>query len=220
MVYIQYGNHSLCLRDELLRKAHLFFSPPSPSLSSYTAPACFSFLKESLGLFHPQSADWFEKLHWQALSRWTMMRRRKPVESLHISEAYSCWSSACWEDVVTLTTCTEMCEEREGEADVHLLTCSICLLFLPEWVSRASSATVPHSNKQRQFSSSRSILWRAADYERENGTPTSATGQRTDHPCQRVFSSVSMARTWGELEVCVLKNSWPHVVVEGGLRVG
>lgn len=139
---------------------------------------------------------------------------------LKMSEAYSRWSSACWDDVVTWTICTETWEQRdgEGEAHVHLLTCSICLFFLPEWVSGASSATVPHSNKQRQSSSSRSILWRAAHYERENGTATSAAGRRTDHPCQREFSSIPMARTWGELEVCVLKNSWPHVV--GFLRAG
>lgn len=40
-----------------------------------------------------------------------------------------------------------------------------------------------------------------------NGTATSAAGRRTDHPCQRAFSSISMARTCRGLEVCLLKNS-------------
>lgn len=105
-----------------------------------------------------------------------------------------------------------MQEWREAPAAVHLLTCSICLLFLPEWGSRASSATVTHSNKQRQSSSSCSTLWRAANYERENGKATSAAGRRTDHPCQREFGSVSMARTRGEVRVRLLKNSLQHVV--------
>ncbi len=110
----------------------------------------------------------------------------------------------------------EQLAQRRGSTGngrlVHLLTCSICLFFLPEWVSGASSVTVPHSNTQRQFPSSRRILWGAANYERENGTTTSAARKRTDHSCQRAFSSISMTRTWAGLEDCALKNSWPHVV--------
>lgn len=83
---------------------------------------------------------------------------------------------------------------RGGGAGVHLLTCSICLFFLAEWVDGGlSPATVPHGNKQRQFFT----LLRAARYERGNGTATSAAGQRTDHPCQTEFSSISVATTAG-----------------------
>lgn len=53
---------------------------------------------------------------------------------------------------------------------------------------------VPHGNKQRQVFT----LLRAARYERENGTATSAAGQRTDHPCQTEFSSISVVTTPAE----------------------
>lgn len=95
---------------------------------------------------------------------------------------------------MTQPICSE--EKREGgrEAGVHLLTCSICLFFLAEWVDGGlSPATVPHGNKQRQFFT----LLRAARYERENGTATSAAGQRTDQPCQTEFSSISVETTPG-----------------------
>lgn len=138
------------------------------------------------------SADWYEKLPRQALRSCSAAerRRRRPVEKRSGS-------------AVPITGVPRRCcdsadmlrgEEGGRAAGVHLLTCSICLFFLAEWVDGGlSPATAPHGNKQRQFFS----LLRAARYERENGTATSAAGRRTDHPCQTEFGSISVATTPG-----------------------
>lgn len=206
-------NHSLCLKWETLKalicfllSLHHFFTPPLHLYVFLGLRNLLAFPSRSLLTDLKNCTD----RHLEVEPR----QGGGEGNLLKTSEAYSCPSSACRDDVVTQAICAKTWEqggESGRKAHVHLLTCSICLFFLAESVSGGlSSATVRHNNKQRQFSSSRAALWRVVRYERKNGTATSAVGQCTDHPCQREFSSISMAWIRGELQVL---NSWPHVVV-------
>lgn len=226
MVYIQYISHSLCLKGTAVSVSSpntlVLFSPVSifPLLLHYT---CMFFFVKGISWPSPPAVCWliWKKLHWQALSGMNhtrggnLLKVHTFLKLIHAARQRAELRWCC----DSITTCAEEWEQREGGRPMSIcwLVQFACYSFL-SGSAGASSATVPHSNKQRQFSSSRSTLWRAANYERENGTATSAARRRTDHPCQRAFSSISMARTRGELEVCLLKNSWPHVVV--CLRVG
>ena len=137
------------------------------------------------------------------------MRGGSPLTVPRISEAHSCRSSACWDDVVTAATCAASVRGNWRGGSRPFVD-SFNLLVIPPWVGQRG--LLSDGSSQVINRDSFHPPTRKSNYEREkmaNGNICVRDGVR-DHHCQRALGSIG--GTDLERTRRLLKNSWLHVV--------